>query len=160
MLLFTFPGALALTMPYTEGSFILWSIVALIALGDVERDAERWHSWSCSRPWWGTGLAGFAAFMPRGPRSTGIAVRAAVAWHAVIKLVRCRRAPWGHILIRTPGLLGVLVDLVYAGRRTGDPFIRQSAQAQWHQVLDCARGWRWRSRRRFRVTVRTTGHGL
>lgn len=135
-----FPGSLALTMPYTEGSFIFWSIAALLALGSGERTTHRWPQWTWPRPWWGTAVAAFAAFMACGTRSTGIAVLAAVALHAVLTGVRARRVPWGDLLIGVAGTLGVIVDFAYAGYRTGDPFIWRRAQAQWHQVFDWGQG--------------------
>jgi hypothetical protein len=129
-------------MPYTEGSFVFWSIVALVALGSGQRGdlGDRLRLWSAERPWWVTGFAGFAAFMACGTRSTGVAVLAAVALHAVLALVRTRRFPWGDVVVGAAGVLGFVVDLVYAAHRTGDPFIWRRAQAQWHQVLDLGQG--------------------
>lgn len=135
-----FPGSLALTMPYTEGAFIFWSIVAVVALGSDGQGFGRRLPWSGPSPWWGTALAAFAAFMACGTRSTGIAVLAAVALHAVLTAVRARRVPFGDLLIGGAGVVGVLVDFAYAGYRTGDPFIWRRAQAQWHQVFDWGHG--------------------
>lgn len=140
LLMAFFPGSLALTMPYTEGSFVLWSVVALLALGVggsgplAARLAFR--TWPRAT----VAIGAVAAFLACGTRSTGVAVLAAVALHAVLELRRTRRLPWRDVIIGASGVLGFVVDFVYAGIRTGDPFIWRRAQAQWHQVLDFGNG--------------------
>lgn len=137
-----FPGTLSLTMPYTEGSFIFWSIVALLALSTAQTapDAATAQLESAVRPWWLTGLAAAAAFMACGTRSTGLALVVAVVAHALVKWVWGRRLPWGHLPVIVAGAVGVVIDFIYAAHRTGDPFIWRRAQAQWNQVFDFGHG--------------------
>ncbi|QKS20357.1 hypothetical protein HUN58_10760 [Curtobacterium sp. Csp1] len=137
-----FPGTLSLTMPYTEGSFIFWSIVALLALGTARAApmTAAAHLEVAARPWWLTGLAAVAAFMACGTRSTGLALIVAVAVHALVSWLRGRRLPWGHLVVIVAGALGVVADFTYAAHRTGDPFIWRRAQAQWNQIFDFGHG--------------------
>ncbi|WP_423918437.1 hypothetical protein ACPEEZ_10400 [Frigoribacterium sp. 2-23] len=117
-----FPGSLALSMPYTEGLFLLSSVLAIYTA------SRSWWWWSC-----------IPTFVACATRSTGVAVLAALF---ILAVATWRRD--GRDLRPTLPLLAGLAAFAgaagYAFVRTGDPFIWRRAQEQWNQRLDFGAG--------------------
>jgi len=120
-----FPGAVVLSLPYTEAAFLFFAVAALDALV-----RERWV------------LASLAVFGACCIRSTGVAVLAAVVVQLVIVGRRWwmseprRAAPWLAALPLAAGAVGFALSFGYAYVRTGRPLIWLEAQRQWNQTLD------------------------
>lgn len=120
-----FPGAVVLSVPYTEAAFLFFAVAALDALV-----RERWV------------IASLAVFGACCIRSTGVAVLAAVVVQLVIVgrrwwMSEPRRAvPWLAALPLAAGAVGFALSFGYAYVRTGRPLIWLEAQRQWNQTLD------------------------
>lgn len=120
-----FPGAVVLSLPYTEAAFLFFAVAALDALV-----RERWV------------IASLAVFGACCIRSTGVAVLAAVVVQLVIVGRRWwmseprRAAPWLAALPLAAGAVGFALSFGYAYVRTGRPLIWLEAQRQWNQTLD------------------------
>lgn len=120
-----FPGAVVLSLPYTEAAFLFFAVAALDALV-----RERWL------------IASAAVFGACCIRSTGVAVLAAVVVQLVIvgrrwwMSDRRRTVPWLAALPLVAGALGFAISFGYAFVRTGRPLIWLEAQRQWNQTLD------------------------
>ncbi len=123
VLVCVFPGALTFSLAYTEASFLLWSVLALLLL-----DRARYLP------------AAVAVFLACATRSTGVAV---IAASLVLVVPGLRRREWSVLAPPLAGLLAFGLMAVFAHARTGDAGIWFKAEKQWNQQLDFGRGiWR------------------
>lgn len=130
-LFFFWPGAVVLSLPYTEAAFLFFAVAALDALV-----RERWL------------VASLATFGACCIRSTGIALFAAFGLQLLLLtrrwwvsrvgtgLERGTALPWRAALPLVAGAAGIALTFGYAYVRTGRALIWFDAQEQWNQVLD------------------------
>lgn len=117
LLFAAWPGSAVLGLPYSEGLFVAAAAGALLAL-----QSERWL------------LAGLLGAVASGTRATGLAVVAAAAAVACVRLARQRTLrPLVAPALAACGLLGFIG---YGWAMTGDPLVWRHAESLWHQKLD------------------------
>jgi len=120
-----FPGAVILSLPYTEAAFLFFAVLALDALM-----RERWI------------IAAVAVFGAASIRSTAVAVLVAVGVQFILVVLRWwenrdqSRFPLLAALPAVTGVAAFCLTFWYAFERTGRPFIWLEAQRQWDQTLD------------------------
>ena len=124
-----FPGAVILSLPYTEAAFLFFAVLALDALM-----RERWI------------IASVAVFGAASIRSTAVAVLVAVGVQFILVVLRWwedrhhSRFPLLAALPAVAGVAAFCLTFWYAYERTGRPFIWLEAQRQWDQTLDFGMG--------------------
>lgn len=117
-----FPGALVLSMAYSEGLMLLAAIGCLLLLAQ-----KRWV------------LAGLAGAVATATRPSGVAVSAACAWVAV-EAIR-RRGTWRALAAPVLSLAGIGGYFVFLWRRTGSltAWLRVEHEG-WGQTNDLGQG--------------------
>jgi hypothetical protein len=120
-----FPGAIVLSMPYSEGIMILLAAATLLALLD-----ERW---------W---LAGVAAALATGSRASALALLPACLW-AAVQAYR-RGAGWRPFVAPALAPAGIGAYFAFLWARTGDPLAYLNAEKAWGSGLGLAGAPVWR----------------
>ena len=115
-----FPGALVLSLPYSEGLMLALSIGCLLALLQ-----QRWV------------VAGLLAGFATATRPNAAALVVACAWAAAMAV--WRRREWRALAAPALAPLGLIAFLAYLGRRTGevDAYLRTQREG-WDQTLEPA----------------------
>lgn len=113
-----FPGALILSLPYSEALMLALSIGCLYALVH-----ERWI------------MAGALAALATATRPNAVALVAACAWAAGTAI--WRRREWRSLLAPALSPIGLIAFFAYLGRHTGeaDAYMRTQREG-WDQTLD------------------------
>jgi hypothetical protein len=124
-----FPGAMVLSMPYSEGVMVALAALCLLALLE-----ERW--WT----------AGLCAALATASRASALALLPACLWAAVRAVVRAEGAwkgrrsarfrPLVAPLLAPAGALGYIAFLWF---RTGDPLAYLRAEGAWNSGLGLGR---------------------
>lgn len=117
-LLFFFPGAFVLGLPYSEALMLLLVVGGLVALCD-----ERWL------------LAGVLAAAASGVRADALALAVACAFSAAVAI--WRRRAWRSLLAPALAPAGFLSYMGFLWARTGNPFAWFDVErTYWHQGFD------------------------